>query len=140
MSFILPFLGLVAGFIAAYRLGYSVQFGYANYLAVAVLATLDSLVGGWRAGIEHRFDKDIFLSGFFMNAIAAGLLAYFGDVIGVQLSMVATIVFGYRIFNNLSLIRTHWIASRRSPARNPTAGEQEQAVDGLGANTTRRVA
>jgi len=140
MSFLLPFAGLLVGFSFVYKLGIIVPFNYASYLAVAVLATLDSLVGGWRAGMEHRFDKDIFLSGFFVNAIAAGLLAFLGDkVIGVPLTLVATIVFGYRIFQNLSLVRTHWIAIRRGHHR-PPATDIPPSVANLGHTTTTRVA
>jgi small basic protein len=133
---ILPLIGAVAGFLVVYRMGVTVPFGYANYLAVAVLATLDSLVGGWRGGMEHHFDREIFLSGFFVNAIVAGLLAFFGDKIGVPLTTVATIVFGYRIFNNLSMIRVHWVARMRN--RSPEllmAGTFPDAS--LGANVRR---
>jgi small basic protein len=128
MSVVLPFFGLLAGFILVYRLDVTVPFGYANYLAVAVLASLDTVVGGIRAGVEHRFESDIFVSGFFLNALAAGILAYFGDRIGVSLTLVATFVFGYRIFQNLSLIRTHWITARRGRNQPPGTGGQDPSL------------
>ncbi len=139
MSFVVPFAGLVAGFIVCYTLRLTVPFVFANYLAVAVLATIDSVLGGWRAGTEHRFDKDIFVSGFFMNAIAAGLLAFFGDKIGVSMTMAATIVFGIRIFNNLSLIRTHWILSRQDRSHLSTSGNLDGSHNNLVNNTNRRI-
>ena len=132
MSFIIPFLGFLAGYFVVKHTGMKVPFGSANYLAVAVLATVDSLVGGWRAGIEHRFDKDIFLSGFFLNAIAAGLLAFFGDQIGVNLTLVGSIVFGMRIFTNLSLVRTHWISARRASRRMAATEQPIPVGSGLG--------
>lgn len=139
MSFVVPLVGLIAGFVVCYKLGLTVPPAFANYLAVAVLATIDSVLGGWRAGTEHRFNKDIFVSGFFMNALAAGLLAFFGDKIGVSLTMAATIVFGIRIFNNLSLIRTHWILSQQNPNPLSTPGGLDGSVSGLAINTNRRV-
>lgn len=138
MTFIFPILGLLAGFFLIYRLDVFVPLSYASYLAVAVLAALDTIVGGLRAGMERRFESDIFFSGFVSNTIAAGFLAFIGDRIGVPLTLVATIVFGYRIFQNLSLIRTHWIVARRE-ARLP-AGDHDPAVNNLGSTTTRRIA
>lgn len=126
MNFIIPLIGLIGGFCLVYRLNITVPFGYANYLAVAVLATLDTVVGGLRAGLDHHFESDIFISAFFVNALAAGFLSYFGDTIGVPLTLVASIVFGYRIFQNLSLIRTHWIAGRRGRRCPPSGGSVTQ--------------
>lgn len=139
MNLFLPLMGLLAGFCIVYKLNVVVPIIYANYLAVAVLATLDSVVGGVRAGMDHRFESDIFFSGFFINAIAAGILSYFGDQIGVPLTLVATIVFGYRIFQNLSLIRTHWIvAHRRGGGRTAEAvAISDPAVNGTGSPTPR---
>ena len=141
MNYIIPVLGLLGGFFLVYHLNVSVPFGYANYLAVAVLATLDTVVGGLRAGLDHHFESDIFISAFFVNALAAGILSYFGDTIGVPLTLVASIVFGYRIFQNLSLIRTHWIAGSRIRRKPPTSGGSIPAAGaGPGSVETRRIA
>ncbi|MGC8843438.1 MAG: DUF1290 domain-containing protein, partial [bacterium] len=54
---------------------------------------------------ERKYDNLIFLSGFLVNSIAAALLAWIGDLLGVPLYLAAVIAFGVRIFQNLSLIR-----------------------------------
>ena len=78
---------------------------YAKYMSVAVLAALDSVFGGLRASLEDKFDQAVFLTGFFSNTLLAGVLAYIGDQLGVELYMAAVIVFGVRLFQNLAGIR-----------------------------------
>ena len=51
----LPLLGLIVGLLLGSIFTLSIPIAYANYLAVAVLAGLDSLLGGWRAILERRF-------------------------------------------------------------------------------------
>lgn len=76
-----------------------------NYLGLALLATVDATLGAWRANMEGTYDTGVFLSGFFVNMIAASTLAYIGDLMGVNLALAAIVAFGTRIFNNLALIR-----------------------------------
>jgi small basic protein len=105
----LPVIGLVTGFIAVYLSQYTIPPGLADYLGLVALAGLDSICGGIRAGIEGKFHDDIFLSGFVMNTILAGSLAYLGDRIGVDLFLAAVVTLGGRVFLNLSLIRRYWL-------------------------------
>jgi small basic protein len=83
------------------------------YLSLAALAGLDSIFGGIRAGLEGKFHDDIFLSGFLVNTLLAGLLAYLGDRIGVDLYLAAVVALGARVFLNLSLIRRYWLTQRQ---------------------------
>ncbi len=105
----LPVIGLVTGFILVYLSQYTIPPGLADYLSLAALAGLDSICGGIRAGLEGKFHDDIFLSGFMVNTILAGSLAYLGDRIGVDLFLAAVVTLGGRVFLNLSLIRRHWL-------------------------------
>jgi small basic protein len=112
-----PILGFVAGFaIALFLWPKGVPLPVAGYLSLAVLAGLDSVFGGIRAGVERRFQSDVFLSGFLVNMILAVLLVYLGNEIGVgDLYLAAVVTLGGRIFLNLSVIRRHWL--ERHPAR-----------------------
>jgi small basic protein len=105
LLFVIPLLGFLISFLVVYFAHIAVPLHFATYLSVAILAALDSLMGGVRAGLERKFDNLIFLSGFFVNSIAAALLAWIGDILGVPLYLAAVIAFGVRIFQNLSLIR-----------------------------------
>lgn len=109
----LPFVGLVAGAtlgVAAFNIfQWQIPAGYAPYLSVAALAGLDTVFGGIRAGIEGRFQNDIFVSGFLLNTFLAVLLAFVGDRLGINLALVAVLVLGARVFNNLSLMRRFYL-------------------------------
>lgn len=77
------------------------------YVSVAILACLDSVFGGLRATLEKKFNTDIFISGFFGNAILAAFLAYVGDRLGVPLYYAAIFAFGGRLFQNFAIIRRY---------------------------------
>jgi len=105
----LPVVGLLVGFIVIYLSPSTIPVGMAPYVSLAAVAGVDSIFGGIRAGIEGKFHADIFLSGFVMNTILAGLLAYLGDRIGVDIFVAAVFVLAGRIFLNLSLIRRYYL-------------------------------
>ena len=81
----------------------------ARYTAVGILAALDSLLGALRAELEGHFDTRIFLSGFYTNALLAAGLAFLGDRLGIDLYLVALFAFGWRIFQNVAVIRRHFL-------------------------------
>ena len=65
--------------------------------------------GGGPRGLDGVYDNRIFISGFLTNAIVAVLLTFIGDRLSLDLYLVALINFGFRIFNNVALIRRHFI-------------------------------
>lgn len=105
----LPIVGLALGFSVVYVSQTTIPPEWAPYFSLAALAGLDSICGGIRAGLENKFHDDIFLSGFFINALLAAALAYLGDRIGVDLFLAAVVVLGWRVFTNLSLIRRYFL-------------------------------
>lgn len=109
----LPVLGLITGVIVGIVAGFSVPIEYARYVGMAILAGIDAVIGGARASMEAHFDGRIFLSGFAGNVALAALLTYLADRLGVELYMAAIVAFGVRIFNNLAVIRRHWLFSER---------------------------
>ena len=74
-------------------------------IAVAVMAGLDAVLGGIRASMASNYDTEVFISGFFINGILAAFLCYAGNMIGIDLYMVAILIFGMRIFQNIGVIR-----------------------------------
>ncbi len=102
-------LGLVLGILLGLYLPITYPAGYSLYISVAILAALDSVFGAVRATVENKFDTEIFVSGFFGNAILAGFLAYIGDRLGVPLYYAAIFAFGARLFQNFAQIRRHFL-------------------------------
>jgi small basic protein len=115
-SLLLPLVAFVMGFVLMFsRTSLDVAPVWAGYLSLAVLAGIDSVIGGVRAGIEGKFHSDVFLSGFVVNTFVAVALAWFGDVIGIQdVYLAAVVVFAWRIFLNISLIRRSYIERARA--------------------------
>ncbi len=106
---LLPLVGLLLGVLLGLVLNVNVSFEFSRYSAVAILAALDSVLGAVRAELDGGYDNRIFISGFITNAIVAVLLTFIGDRLGLDLYLVALINFGFRIFNNVALIRRHFI-------------------------------
>lgn len=100
-----PFLGLIAGILIGILIPYNIPYQYSNYVAVAILAGLDTVFGGIAATLQSKFDMKVFLSGFFGNAMLAAGLAYIGDQLGIQIYLAAIFAFGNRLFLNFAIIR-----------------------------------
>jgi small basic protein len=105
----LPLLGLALGIAVGLVLDVSVSPDLARYSAVAILAGLDSVLGAFRAELEAHYDNRIFISGFVTNALVAMALTFVGDRLGIDLYLVALFAFGLRIFQNVALIRRHFL-------------------------------
>lgn len=106
---ILPITGLIIGLAIGALFPLSIPLEYAKFMSVALLASLDSVFGGLRAGAEERFDNTVFVTGFFTNALLAAGLVYAGDRLGIDLYYVALLAFGLRIFQNLAIIRRYFL-------------------------------
>jgi len=121
----IPIIALGATFFAvrAALKGVTVV-AYADLGAVAVVAGLDSVCGGIRAGMEHRFNVRVFVTGFFTNVIIAMLLTYGGWMLGADLYLAVIVALGVRIFYNLGAIRHHALDRRL------LGPERQEAVPG----------
>ena len=84
-----------------------ISYTYSGYLAIAIIAALDSVFGGIAS--KGKFDMIIFVSGFFGNAILSILLTYLGEKLNVDIYLAAIVVFVGRMFTNLAIIRRHYI-------------------------------
>ena len=102
-------IGLVIGIIAGIYCPFSIPPEYARLLAVAVMAGLDAVLGGIRASMASNYDTDVFISGFFINGLLGAFLCYAGNMIGIDLYMVAILIFGMRIFQNIGVIRRFYM-------------------------------
>ena len=103
---IIPAIGFCLGIILAIYMP-AIDYSYSKYLAIAILACLDSVFGGVAALMENRFDMRVFTSGFVGNALLAVGLTYLGEKLGLDLYLAAVFVFGNRIFLNFAIIRRY---------------------------------
>lgn len=57
-----PLLGILVGMLLGLVFPFSFPAAYARYIAVAILAGLDSVFGGLRSSLENHFDPVIFVT------------------------------------------------------------------------------
>ena len=86
-----------------------VSYTYSSYLAIAIIAALDSVFGGITSVIKKNFDLKIFITGFFGNAILSILLTILGQKLDVDIYLAAIVVFVGRMFTNLAIIRRYYV-------------------------------
>ncbi len=97
-------IGILAGMNAPI-----IPYSLSGYLAISIVAALDSVFGGITSVLKGNFDLKIFVSGFFGNAILSILLTYLGEKLNVDIYLAAIIVFVGRMFTNLAIIRRYYI-------------------------------
>ncbi len=109
--------GLALGVVVGFYIPFTYPIDYSIYMSVAILATMDSIFGAIKAGLENKYDSLIFISGFIGNALLAIILTYIGDRLGLPIYYVAILVFGSRLFDNLSRIRRYIIVNLSNKKR-----------------------
>jgi small basic protein len=118
----LPILGLLLGVLLGLMSELRIPPEYSNYLSIAILAALDTLLGGIRAHLQNIYDEVVFVSGFFFNIILAASLAFLGVHLGVDLYLAAVFAFGVRLFQNIAVIRriilTKWSTNKEKVEKN----------------------
>ncbi|MBP5427116.1 MAG: small basic family protein [Clostridiales bacterium] len=102
---LLMVMGAILGVLIGIGMPITIPAKYSIYVAVAILAAMDTVCGGIVAKLKGNFNLSIFLSGFFLNAILAAVLTYIGDKIGIQLYFAAIVAFGNRMFFNFGTMR-----------------------------------
>lgn len=108
MFYILIGIGAILGVMVG-RYIPVIPYTYSVYVSVAILAILDTIFGAIASKIKGRFDFKVFISGFFGNAILTMMLVYLGIKLNLDIHIAAVVVFVSRMFNNLSIIRRHYI-------------------------------
>lgn len=111
-------VGLLIGVFLGLFLDVKIPDEYATYLTIAILASLDSVLGALKAHLGKTFDSIVFISGFLGNAVIAVMLTFLGDKLGLPMYLAAVVVFGSRMFNNFAVIRRQLIEKYYKGRRN----------------------
>ncbi|HEY5466073.1 MAG TPA: small basic family protein [Clostridia bacterium] len=112
----IPLLGLLAGLILGLFIDFDIPQKYSTYVALGILASLDSIIGAIRASLQNNFNVRLFATGLLGNSLVAVALAALGDQLNIQLDLAAVFAFGNRIFINVSLIR-RFVVERAESAK-----------------------
>lgn len=103
----LPMVGLAVGLVSGLVFPVHIPPKYSQYVAIAILAALDSVFGGINAKLHGKYNEKIFISGFFGNAVIAAGLTMIGAKLDLNLYLAAVVVFGTRLFQNFAEIRRY---------------------------------
>lgn len=107
------FLGIMLGAIIRYAIPPELT----RYTAVAIIGVLDAIFGALRAEVvDKNYNFGIFITGLIFNIILAVAITFLGDKMGLDLYLAASVVFTFRIFNNVGVTRRvlveKWLARK----------------------------
>ena len=106
------YIAIIIGCIIGALIGINapiIPYTYSTFLAIAVVAALDSVFGGITSVLKKNFDLVIFISGFFCNSLLSIALTYLGQKLNLDIYLAALVVFVGRMFTNLTIIRRYYI-------------------------------
>lgn len=125
MIFIAILIGCIIGMIAGMNAPI-IPYSLSGYLAISIVAALDSVFGGITSVLKGNFDLKIFVTGFFGNAILSILLTYLGNRLNVDIYLAAIVVFVGRMFVNLAIIRRYYVDRWTEKIREIKKKKEEQ--------------
>ncbi len=108
---------LIIGGLLGFFININVTAVASVYIAIAIFACFDSIMGGVVAATNKKFDLLVFLTGFFSNALLSIAIIYLGTKLGIDLYVPIVIVFSIRIFQNFAIIRIFLLNKLRNSAK-----------------------
>ncbi len=108
---------LILGGLLGYFVNINVTAVASVYIAIAIFACFDSIMGGLVAYTNKKFDLLVFLTGFFSNALLSIAIIFLGTKLGIDLYVPIVIVFSIRIFQNFAIIRIFLLNKLRNSAK-----------------------
>ncbi len=99
-------IGILGGIIIGLIFKVSIAVAYIKYTAVIIVCIVDSLFGATKEELaKNQFDAPLFVTGLFTNIFLALLITLLGEKLGLDLYLAVTVVFTFRIFSNVGIIR-----------------------------------
>ena len=128
MIFIAILIGCIVGMLAGMNAPI-IPYSLSGYLAISIVAALDSVFGGITSVLKGNFDLKIFVTGFFGNAILSILLTYLGEKLNVDIYLAAIVVFVGRMFVNLAIIRRYYVDKWTQRIQQGKKKEKEEVLE-----------
>ena len=100
------FSGLLFWILLWLKLKFEIPDEYVRYTAVILLGLLDAIFWALRSELsDQTFNSVIFFSGLIFNAILAIFITFLWEILWLNLYLAATVVFTFRIFQNIWITR-----------------------------------
>lgn len=100
----LPLIGLICGILLANTVHFSITEDISVFLAVGLMVTVDLLFDGTARFLNEKFQLKASIFSYLLNLIFAYFLLTLGYLMHVDLYIALFIVFGIKLFSNLSYI------------------------------------
>ncbi|MFA6306034.1 MAG: DUF1290 domain-containing protein [Candidatus Gracilibacteria bacterium] len=98
--------GILIGIMIGLKTSLVIPMEYIKYTAIVIVGILDSLFGAIRAETtKEDYNPVIFLTGLGFNIILGVAITLLGETLGLDLYLAVAVVFTFRIFSNLAIIR-----------------------------------
>ena len=127
----LIFIAVAVGALIAFAVDWYIPVSLTSYVAIIILAALDSIFGACRSYLEKKFDHIIFITGLIGNSVIAAFLMFVGDRLGADLYLAAVLVFGTRMFQNFASIRRFFINKAMDKKHKKNQNTKENGFDSV---------
>lgn len=104
LFYVIPVLGLILGLVLANSIRWTISEEFSVFLAVAMIITLDLLFEGTVQFWHGTFRLKGILFSYCLTLFFAFFLLTIGNLMKVDLYIALFIVFGIKLFSNLSYI------------------------------------
>ena len=122
-------IAVVLGIILAIAFDIYIPATISQYVAIAIVAAFDSILGASSAIYQKRFNFLVFITGLICNAIIAAFLVFIGKRLGIDIYLAAVVVFVMRIFKNIAVIRWHFVEKYEQKKAAKTAENTQETVE-----------
>lgn len=122
--FFLPvLLGAMAGTALAILIPLNISIISSKVLILLVFCGIDTIFCGLNAKISNEFDTLLFTNEFILNSIISIGLVYLGDIMGLDIFSVLTLILIAKIFYNLAKLNNNLFFNKKISVGNNKRGQ-----------------
>lgn len=103
--FVLCMIAGLFGGITGYFAPVVVPVEYNKLFSVAILAGMETVFNGIKMLVKDRFNSCLFIYNFFVNVFIAVIFVFVGDSLGLDLYYVVLLTLGFRLLQDLDIIK-----------------------------------
>lgn len=105
--FILCIVATLAGGIVGYITPVIIPTEYNKLFSVAILAGVESVCSAIRLVVKDRFQSKTFVINFLVNVVIVVLFVFIGDNLGLDLYYVVLLALGFRLLQDLDVVKIY---------------------------------
>ncbi|MBI2447957.1 small basic family protein [Candidatus Microgenomates bacterium] len=97
--------GIILGIVFGALVPINIPVEYSRYTAVAILVILDILIAAVRDRAEKQFSTANTVTSLIFYVVLTSFFVYLGDKLNIDLYLGVTVVFMFRIIQNISILK-----------------------------------